>query len=89
MGLYLWTREDLQNTLTALYLASIASEPEVRSSHEYEFRRGFVAALEAVGANFGISLPLSPSVGSKGGWQVGQVPAVRQASDGNNLDSEP
>ena len=51
----LWLRDDIANALMSVYLASTATTLQ-HSDEAAEFRRGFKAALIAIGLAFGINM---------------------------------
>ncbi|MBM3303265.1 MAG: hypothetical protein FJY85_25385 [Deltaproteobacteria bacterium] len=54
--LRIWYRDDIKNALLSAYAATLAtSSRQLPSQESLSFRRGFVAALVAVGLNFGIA----------------------------------
>jgi hypothetical protein len=54
-SLRVWFRDEIRNALVAAYVASCAAVAHDQSPESVTFRRGFTAALVAVGLNFGIT----------------------------------
>lgn len=57
-GLRVWFRDEIRNALLSAYTTLKTTVDNSQPSREADaFRRGYIAALIAVGLNFGIVLP--------------------------------
>jgi hypothetical protein len=54
-GLKIWFRDEIQNTLVAVDMANLDLFSSIDSPEMQMYRRGYVAAMRAVAAAFGLS----------------------------------
>ena len=66
---YVWTTDDLRQTLLAAYYARIVAAPAPSTEEESAYQRGFLDALATLALNYGVS----------------QIPGVPPPSSGEHV----
>lgn len=72
-GLQVWFRDEIQNALTAVDTANLDLVSSIDSPEIQMYRKGYVAAIRAVAAAFGV--PYTPQMLSKPESEVVDSPA--------------
>lgn len=71
MGLQIWFREDIENSLRAVYtvMQATAATASEDNAHSEDYCRGFEDALKCVAMSFGVKLSSQ---------KIGSVPEITQ-----------